>query len=393
MPTSTDRVFDYLITGAGAAGRSLAYALLRSPHLRDKRILIVDRERKTGNDRTWCFWEDEPGPFEDIVHHQWQYLWFYQKELARRLDIAPYAYKMIRSSDFYRHTDAAFAEFPDNLSWKIGSVESLVNTDSGVALTVDGETYHGRYAFNSIPFVRIDKSTVNYLDQHFRGWFIQTADPVFDPAVATLMDFRIPQRGDFRFLYVLPWSETEALIEVALFSNDHLTPAGYDRVITDYLAGYWPQLGAFEIREKEMGVIPMTDYRFQRAEENIIHLGMAGGDTRASTGYTFYNIQQRVKRIITALTEERYPAQPESWQIKRHRYYDSLMLGVLEKAAYPGDELFAQLFMGAPADRLLRFLNGHTHLGEELTIMSQVPTGLFLREAVRHQFNRLSRKK
>jgi lycopene beta-cyclase len=58
MANRTDREFDYLITGAGAAGRSLAYALLRCPALQDKKILLVDRERKTGNDRTWCFWED-----------------------------------------------------------------------------------------------------------------------------------------------------------------------------------------------------------------------------------------------------------------------------------------------------------------------------------------------
>jgi lycopene beta-cyclase len=393
MGSRTDQEFDYLITGAGAAGRSLAYALLHAPALQDKRILLVDRERKTGNDRTWCFWEDTPGPFESIVKHTWQQLWFYQQAHARLLDIDPYRYKMIRSADFYRFTDAAFAEQTDRIAWATGSVEALTNTPTGVELTVDGRTYRGRYAFNSIPFRPIDKSGVNYLDQHFRGWFVKTPTPVFDTQMATLMDFRIPQRGDFRFLYVLPWSPTEALIEVALFSNDHLTAAGYDRVISDYLATHWPQLDQYEIQETEMGVIPMTDYPFSRAEANIVHLGMAGGDTRASTGYTFYNIQQRVAQIVGALSQDRYPARPEPWQAKRHRYYDSLMLGVLQKAAYPGDKLFAQLFMGSPPDRLLRFLNGHTPLWQELSIMAQVPAGLFLREAVLQQIDSWGGKK
>ena len=385
MGPTAERDFDYLITGAGAAGRSLAYAMLRAPALRDKKILFVDRERRTDNDRTWCFWEADPGPFEAIVHHSWRQLWFYQKEHARKLDITPYEYKMIRSADFYRLTDAAFAECGDRIVWELGSVESLVNTPQGVQLTVNGRTYRGQYAFNSIPFFRIDKSAVNYLDQHFRGWFIETDQPVFDPGEATLMDFRIPQRGDFRFLYVLPWSPTQALIEVAIFSNDHLSRDGYDRILADYLQAHWPQIGNYEIRETEAGVIPMTDYRFPRADRDIIHLGMAGGDTRASTGYTFYNVQQRAAGIVAALENGKHPDTPESTRNKRHRYYDSLMLGVLEKAAYPGDELFAQLFMGCPPARLLRFLNGQTRLGEELSIMAQVPTGLFVREAIRHQ--------
>ena len=385
MGPTAERDFDYLITGAGAAGRSLAYAMLRAPALRDKKILFVDRERRTDNDRTWCFWEADPGPFEAIVHHSWRQLWFYQKEHARKLDITPYEYKMIRSADFYRLTDAAFAECGDRVVWELGSVESLVNTPQGVQLTVNGRTYRGQYAFNSIPFFRIDKSAVNYLDQHFRGWFIETDQPVFDPGEATLMDFRIPQRGDFRFLYVLPWSPTQALIEIAIFSNDHLSRDGYDRILADYLQVHWPQIGNYEIRETEAGVIPMTDHRFPRADRDIIHLGMAGGDTRASTGYTFYNVQQRAAGIVAALENGKHPDTPESTRNKRHRYYDSLMLGVLEKAAYPGDELFAQLFMGCPPARLLRFLNGQTRLGEELSIMAQVPTGLFVREAIRHQ--------
>jgi lycopene beta-cyclase len=58
-------MYDYLITGAGAAGLSLAYHLNQSG-LSDKRILLIDRAPKTSNDRTWCFWEVQPGSFEAV---------------------------------------------------------------------------------------------------------------------------------------------------------------------------------------------------------------------------------------------------------------------------------------------------------------------------------------
>jgi glycine/D-amino acid oxidase-like deaminating enzyme len=57
--------FDYIIAGGGLAGLSLAFYLNESEHLRGKKVLIIDRDAKRRNDRTWCFWEREPGAFED----------------------------------------------------------------------------------------------------------------------------------------------------------------------------------------------------------------------------------------------------------------------------------------------------------------------------------------
>ncbi len=47
---------DYIIAGGGMAGLSLAYYLNESRSLRDKKVLIIDRDAKTANDHTWCFW-------------------------------------------------------------------------------------------------------------------------------------------------------------------------------------------------------------------------------------------------------------------------------------------------------------------------------------------------
>ncbi len=59
--------YDYIITGMGCAGLSLAVHLLRKGCLDGKKLLLIDREKKERNDRTWCFWETSPGPFEDVV--------------------------------------------------------------------------------------------------------------------------------------------------------------------------------------------------------------------------------------------------------------------------------------------------------------------------------------
>ena len=59
--------YDYAILGGGAAGLSLALALVRSP-LKAGSILIVEKDAKNTNDRTWCFWSDVPTPLDRIAY-------------------------------------------------------------------------------------------------------------------------------------------------------------------------------------------------------------------------------------------------------------------------------------------------------------------------------------
>lgn len=49
------QVFDYIICGGGASGLLLVNALLEDRYFDNKRILLIERETKNSNDRTWCF--------------------------------------------------------------------------------------------------------------------------------------------------------------------------------------------------------------------------------------------------------------------------------------------------------------------------------------------------
>ena len=73
------------------------------------------------------------------------------------------------------------------------------------------------------------------LQQHFVGWFVQTKEPVFTAEKPTFMDFSVAQKGNTRFMYVLPTSATEALVEYTLFSANLLPKAEYETAIKDYL--------------------------------------------------------------------------------------------------------------------------------------------------------------
>jgi lycopene beta-cyclase len=251
-------------------------------------------------------------------------------------------------------------------------------------VTVDDQTFRADWCFNSIFFGKIDKRRVNYLDQHFRGWFIRSDEDVFDPGLATLMDFRIPQHAETRFLYVLPHSAREALIEVAIFSNNHLQAEAYDAILQSYIRQQLPQLKNYTIEQVETGNIPMTDFSFPTHEGRVIHLGMAGGDTRASSGYTFFNIQKRAEEIVRLLAAGSPPLPRSNWPGKRASFYDTIMLRVLEQGYYPGSEIFEKLFAKNSPSAVLAFLNAESNVLLELQLVNTLPKAPFLRALIEH---------
>ena len=98
--------------------------------------------------------------------------------------------------------------------------------------------------------------------QHFRGWFVRTASDAFDPSVAGLMDFRVPQppRG-VAFTYVLPTSPREALVEHTAVQPRRLDGGAVRRRPAATSTAHLPP---FEVVAAEQGVIPMTDAPFAR---------------------------------------------------------------------------------------------------------------------------------
>jgi lycopene beta-cyclase len=77
-------MFDIAITGAGAAGLQLALHMLGDAFFENKKILILEKDAKNRNDRTWCFWEKGEGQWDHLLRQRWSYNHFLQKKpLAR----------------------------------------------------------------------------------------------------------------------------------------------------------------------------------------------------------------------------------------------------------------------------------------------------------------------
>ena len=381
--SSGDRGYDYIIAGAGCAGLSLLMRLLQQPSLRYKKILVIDQSDKTQNDRTWCFWEKEKGLFEDIVHHRWQHLDFQSNYFSSHLNIAPYQYKIIRGIDLYELV-ISFAKQFQNVEFKFEKIIQL-KTENAIVET-ETNVYHAKYVFNSILFNAIKPSKNTYLLlQHFKGWLIETENNCFDPAVATFMDFTVDQFHGTTFMYVLPVAANKALIEYTLFTENILSSEKYDDALRNYILEKL-NIPNYTIVHQEFGVIPMSNHKFASHDGRVIHIGTAGGQTKASSGFTFQFIQKQCKQIIASLITSGKPYVDETITRKKFNLYDSVLLNVLVNKKMSGADIFARIFQNNSPQTVLRFLDNETNFMEDLQIMRSVPTKIFLRSALQELF-------
>jgi lycopene beta-cyclase len=197
------------------------------------------------------------------------------------------------------------------------------------------------------------------------------------------MDFRTPQAGDTRFVYVLPFDARTALVEHTVFSARPLDRADYVEAIRAYLVGQLG-IGQYAIEHEEYGEIPMTDAVFPRISPRggVLNIGTVGGATKPSTGYTFKRIQAQSTRIAANLAAGRAPLDGPGYESARFGWYDRILLNVLARGRRGGADVFTDLFSRLDAGTVFDFLDGRTRPWQELQVMARAAKGPFLAATV-----------
>ncbi len=341
----------------------------------------MDREYKNKNDRTWCFWEKGKGFFEKIVYHQWHHLQVKHPQGEINLAAVPYRYKMIRGIDFYKHC-FSIIKAAANVTMVYDEV-TTIDTEKGT-ITCGDQSYMSTYLFSSVllqpPLL---KQNQFYLLQHFRGWWIDTAEDCFDATTADLMNFNVSQQHGCTFVYVLPVSARRALIEYTLFSEEELPEPEYEQGLKTFIQNEL-NLNNYTITEKEKGIIPMTNLHFPKQDGKLFYIGTAGGQTKASSGYTFQFIQKQSAAILQKLLQNKIPLVLSA--AKRFGFYDSTLLRVLHERKLGGADVFYQMFKRNKATQVFRFLDNETNVWEELQLMNSTDKRIFIPAAMKEIF-------
>ena len=377
--------YDYIIAGAGCAGLSLLYKILLTPSLQDKSILVVDKDEKKSNDRTWCFWESNPGLFESIVHARWSTLEFISDNFKKEMKLDSYNYKMIQGIDFYNFIHQYAKKFK-NVKFIQESITAIKSSLNEASVTTNQNTYISDYVFNSTSLLNPKINEQNSLLQHFKGWNIKTKDKAFNPKIGRLMDFSLSQKNGATFMYVLPTSSTEALIEYTLFSASILNKESYVDELKKYIKDVL-KIDHYTIEHEEFGIIPMSLEKFKNNPKKfIINIGTSGGYTKASTGYTFQFIQKNISKIVENLIVDKYPVQSTTFRDKVYQWYDRTLLDVLLNKKISGKKAFTKIFKRNTAKNIFAFLGNESTLKEDFLIMKSLPIKPFLASGIKQLF-------
>ncbi len=366
------------------------WKILAWEELQGRSILLVDRLLKPVRDKTWCFWDDRHVPFDDLIHHTWKTLEVRFRDVNFSQELEAYRYHCVRSDD-YSGKILDLARRSTRVTMLEADIEGFAfESGSAVMHTSDGPFTAGQIFQSALRPPGFNKLKLDLsLLQHFAGWHIRTSDPVFDPGTATFMDFNVPQKDGVTFVYVLPFSQRDALVEYTLFSPEVISDDAYRKGLEEYIERrFGLPADAYAIEYTEKGVIPMEDRRYPaRYCRNVWNMGTMGGLTKPSTGYTFTRIQQHTTAIAAALARGKNPP-ANIMSPYRFRVYDMLLLFNLHRDPETAVTIFHELFRKNRFDRILQFLEENTRFDQDLRIMASVPWRPFFR-AIYHMKHRI----
>ncbi|MBC5861887.1 lycopene cyclase family protein [Flavobacterium turcicum] len=369
--------YDYIFTGTGLSALMTVYKMVQSGSFADKSILLLNENSKKTNDRTWCFWKTNDSIWEPAISKKWDSALFANAAFRRDLDLQPYHYNMVKGLDFYNQVFDLLSK-QTNVTFLNQKVMTIEESETIILVQTESESFSCSKLFNSIYHKQKAENQTKYpvLQQHFIGWFIKSEQAVFNNEQATFMDFSVAQKGNTRFMYVLPTSKTEALLEYTLFSHQHLKKEEYENEIQQYIQ----KLGVtnYEIVEKEQGSIPMTCYPFWKSNtKNVINIGTSGGWTKASTGYTFKNSDKKSSELVAFLQGEndftKFHKKTKFW------YYDLLLLDILDRKNELGSHIFSSMFKKGNPAVIFKFLDEETSLKEDIQVILKCPKMLFIK--------------
>ncbi len=270
---------DMIIVGAGLSGLLTAWRCLDvNP---DLGVLVIEAADKIAGDHTWSFNLTDVDEslrewIKPFIAYQWDRYDVRFPKRERTLEI-PYC---TGNSESLRACVEPHIES--------GRLKTLLKTRvselrSDHVVLEDGQKLSANCVLDARGFEPNDNVFLGY--QKFVGRTIRTTEPhgLKHPII---MDATVEQLGGYRFVYCLPFTEHEILVEDTYYTDGaELSENEVTARIDDYInAKGW---GNHELVRQEKGVLPITLAVGSLGFSEIDIIGIRGGFYHAVTGYSF----------------------------------------------------------------------------------------------------------
>ena len=347
-----------VVAGGGLAAAIVALRMARES---DVSILILETASQPFGQSTWSFHladleEDDLRWLEPMIAHCW-------------------TGQSVRFRDYVRHLKTGYASLTSQSVRTAIERISNIEVRSNVAVASvhprevvlsDGERIASDCVIDARGYRQSHALTLGY--QKFLGLEVEISagHGLIDPVI---MDATVDQLDGYRFVYLLPFSPTQLLIEDTRYSDDDaLDRNDIERAIMDYARSQGWTIANIIRREK--GVLPIAlAYDARRYWLEVPHevpqLGMRAALFHPTTGYSLPETVRVTNLIAKAWpAEARYLAEIiRQYAIERHRqqWFYRFLNRMLFLAAKPERRhLVLQRFYRLPKPLIERFYAGRT---------------------------------
>jgi lycopene beta-cyclase len=374
--------FDYILSGGGCAGLSLAFHLVNS-RLKESKILIIDPVLDQIPNKTWCYWHTDPLAIHPEINlHFWDSLLLDGENKSLTKNLQGLKYFHLNSHDFFNSVRKILSNYPAITFLKDQVIEMAENRDEILVQTKESGVFSCNFVFDSR--LNTDEKYEKKLKQVFLGWKVRCAEEVFHPESFTMMDFKTHTGNPFDFFYILPFNKNEALVEYTIYTSSGIDINDLEKALTNYLSKKLKNK-TYEITFQESGVIPMsTQVNPSRKGKRIIPIGTNAAWTKPSTGYTFHQIQINCDKLVKKLENEDF----KNLGFKRKSrfvFYDTILLNIAHKWPDKLQDVFLNLFSTSSPDLVLRFLSEQTGFFEEFRMLSRLKFGIFIKSLFHYE--------
>ena len=361
-----------ILVGGGLANSLIAYRiLLEHP---DFPLLVVERGASLGANHTWSFHDSDLTDnqqrwMEPLIAHRWS-----SHELrfpGRRRTICD-GYNSVTSQRLHEVVAPALGDRM-HLETEVAEV-----TRGGIVLA-NGERIEAKAVIDGRGDPGGGHLDIGY--QKFLGLFVRLAEP-HGLSGPILMDATVEQVDGYRFVYTLPFSDTEVLLEDTYYADE---PVFDHHQLRNGIKDYAENQGwtIAEITGEEVGVLPIVlggdiDAFWAVGPEGVARSGMRGAFFHPTTGYSLPEAVRLADEIAAiadidsaSLFELTRRRSEELW--RRTGYY-RLLNRMLFRAAEP--ELRYRIFerfYGLSEGLIRRFYAGRLHWIDKVRVLTGKP--------------------
>ena len=357
------------IVGGGLAGGLAALALVRRRP--DVEITLVEEGQVIGGNHVWSFFDTDIAAadrwvLEGISSTRWS---DHEVRFPRRRRTVPIGYNSIRSSDFGRAVGEALGNARLRLGARAQSIdptsvllESGERIDANAVIDARGQTQ----------LAGLDLGWQKFVGRHFR---FSEPHGVSRPVI---MDATVDQLDGYRFIYQLPFSERELLIEDTYYSSSPLLD---EQTLLERVSETSAAIGKAEVLGEERGVLPVVlggDIDNLWRGEPLPRIGTRGGFFHPTTSYS---LPDAVANAALLASQSDFDAQAlyelfrrRARQLWAERSFFRLLNRMLFRGTQPAQSYrVLEHFYRLPPAVIARFYAGELSVLDKFRILSGRP--------------------